>query len=93
MVVAPAGISLLPGRVRSALCGANGNFTLAGIAPGDYKVFAFEEIDVSSMSAPQYRQVFESMATAVTVHSNGHETADVKVISADQAAEALKKLR
>jgi len=93
VVIAAAGPSLRQDRIQSALTDANGNFTLTGIPPGGYQVFAFEQIDINSMAAPEYRQPFESMAASITVHANGHETVDVKVISADQVDEALKKLR
>jgi protocatechuate 3,4-dioxygenase beta subunit len=92
VVLAPAGQSLRH-RVRSAFTDANGNFTVTGLAPGDYKAFAFEAIDLSSIQAPEYRQPFESMGTSVTVHPNGRETVDMKVISAGQVVEALNKLR
>jgi uncharacterized surface anchored protein len=92
VVVAPAGHSLRH-RVRYAFTDANGNFTVTGLAPGDYKAFAFEAIDLASMQAPEYRRPFESMGTSVTVHPNGRETVDMKVISADQVAETVNKLR
>jgi hypothetical protein len=92
VVVAPAQ-SLRHDRVRSSYTDANGYFAVTGLAPGDYKVFAFEEIDMNSMEAAEYRQPFESLAASVTVHPSGHESVEVKMISADQAAEALKKLR
>jgi uncharacterized surface anchored protein len=71
----------------------NGSFTVTGVAPGDYKAFAFEDIDLAAMPSPEYRQPFESMGTSVTIHPNGHETVDLKVITAEQAAEAVNKLR
>ena len=92
VVVAPAGQSLRH-RVRSAFTDASGSFTVTGLAPGDYKAFAFEAIDLASMQAPEYRQPFESMGTSVTILSNGRETVDMKVISADQVAAAVNKLR
>lgn len=93
VVVAPAGQSVQRDQLHSALTDANGNFTIIGLVPGDYQAFAFEAIDLDSMHSPEYRQVFESMATSATIHPNGRETVEMNVISAEQAAEALKKLR
>jgi hypothetical protein len=45
----------------------NGNFTLHGLPPGDYKLFAWEEVETNAWMDRDYRQPFDSLSTSAKV--------------------------
>ncbi len=72
---------------------AEGSFTMPWLAPGDYKIFAFESSgDDTDRSDPDLLKLLEGHAAAVTVHANGHEQAAVTPISASEIEHAKEKL-
>jgi hypothetical protein len=46
---------------------ANGNFTLHGRPPGDYKIFAWEEVETNAWMDRDYRQPFDSLSASAKV--------------------------
>jgi hypothetical protein len=46
---------------------ASGNFTLHGLPPGDYKIFAWEEVETNAWMDRDYRQPFESLSASAKV--------------------------
>jgi hypothetical protein len=63
----------------------NGRFSLAPIAPGDYKVFAWESIAEFSWFDPDVLTRFESRSFTVHVTETSSEAINVRVIPADGA--------
>lgn len=59
---------------------STGEREYGGLAPGDYKVFAFDSIDGLEYSNPEVMAKYRSKATTVTITSNGSTTATVDVI-------------
>jgi hypothetical protein len=51
----------------------NGRYTLKGIDPGDYKLFAWEDIEPGAWDDPEYLKPFESRGQKVTIPENGRE--------------------
>jgi hypothetical protein len=51
----------------------NGRFTLQGIAPGEYKLYAWEDIDPGSYMDPEFLKPHESSARKVTIKANSLE--------------------
>jgi hypothetical protein len=49
---------------------ANGRFTFTGIAPGEYKVFAFEQLLDGAEQNPEFIARYETLGQSVTVTSN-----------------------
>jgi hypothetical protein len=69
----------------------NGKFDYHNIAPGDYKVFAWESVDYEMMQLPEFRKAFESRAASATIPPGGNASVQVKVIpAADMEAEKNK---
>jgi hypothetical protein len=58
----------------------NGNFTLHGLPPGDYKVFAWEEVDTNAWMDVDFRQPFENAGVAVKVDENTTPTVMLRLI-------------
>lgn len=65
-------------RDKSEITASDGSFTFKNLAPADYRLAGWSNID--SQIKPAFRKLYESQATAVTVHEGSHETAEVKVI-------------
>jgi hypothetical protein len=70
-----------------------GRFTAAGLAPGDYKVWAWELVEEELAGYAEFRKLLESKAVAVTVRAGEAQTVELKAITAAEVAEARGKLR
>ena len=58
----------------------NGNFTLHGLPPGDYKIFAWEEVETNAWMDRDYRQPFESLAASAKVDQSTTPTVTLRLI-------------
>ena len=58
-----------------------GKFHLRSVAPGEYKVFAWEDAPAGAPQDPEFRKPFEKQAVAVKMAPNGHETVELTAIS------------
>jgi hypothetical protein len=67
IVVVPQPVSKIAPRVMGI--GA-GSFTMTGLAPGEYLVFAFDRIDTLEYTNPDALQAYESQAAHVTLSAN-----------------------
>jgi len=81
---------LIPDRQRdridlykTAMSDANGLFTLRGVAPGDYHLFAWEAIDPYSYFDPEVLKQFESKGKPVHIAESAKENVDVRLIPAE----------
>jgi hypothetical protein len=63
---------------KSETTASDGSFTFKNLAPGDYRLAGWNNIE--TLPKPAFRKLYESQAVAVTVHEGSHETAEVKVI-------------
>jgi hypothetical protein len=69
---------------RTATTDQNGHFTMRGIQPGDYKIFAWESIEQFSYYDPEVLVQFEQKGKAVTIGESAKPTVEVKLIPATQ---------
>ncbi|HXR24999.1 MAG TPA: carboxypeptidase-like regulatory domain-containing protein, partial [Candidatus Binataceae bacterium] len=58
-----------------------GDFHFKGIAPGEYKLFAWEDVLGGQPQDPDFRKRFEKQASPLKVRSNGHEKVGLTAIS------------
>lgn len=65
---------------RTVTTDAMGNFTLTGIAPGEYKVFAWESIAATAYQNPAYMERYEARGKGVTLRDDAGETVQLEVI-------------
>jgi hypothetical protein len=63
-----------------------GKFHLRNVAPGEYKVFAWEDVPIGAPQDPDFRKPFEKQAAAVKMEPNGRETVELTAISVKAAA-------
>jgi hypothetical protein len=61
-----------------------GRFTIKGIAPGRYKLFAWEEVEEGAYQDPEFIKRFEGLGEAVVLRENSHESAQLKLIPAGE---------
>jgi hypothetical protein len=59
---------------------ANGNFTLHGLPPGEYKIFAWEEVETNAWMDRDYRQPFETQSASAKVDASTTPTVQLKLI-------------
>ena len=71
------------GRYKMTTTDQTGAFTIRGVPPGDYKLFAWEEIETMAWQDPEFIKPFEPKSKAVTVRERSRETVEVKVIPAE----------
>ncbi len=61
-----------------------GRFTIKGIAPGRYKLFAWEDVEEGAYQDPEFIKRFEALGEAVAIRENSHESAPLKLIPAGE---------
>jgi hypothetical protein len=57
-----------------------GNFDLRGIAPGDYKLFSWEEVEPDSWQDPEFLKPFEDKGQRITLQDEDRNTVKVTAI-------------
>ena len=67
---------------KSTTTDQNGHFTLQGLAPGDYKVFAWEKIEAGAYTSPEFLQPYENQGESVHLTEGSRNTAQVDLIPA-----------
>ena len=80
----------LVGGVRPALADQNGGFQFRGIAPGDYYLAAWEDLDAGFALSPDFLNRFTSEASAITLAEGGQESRDLKPVPADKVAAEMR---
>ena len=59
-----------------------GRFSMRGLRPGEYKLFAWEVLEEDEFFDPAYLKSYEDRGTAIHLEKNGHQSASLKVIPA-----------
>ena len=72
------------GLFRTTVTDQHGRFVLKGLAPGDYKLFSWAEIEAGAGQDPEFLKPYERFAQAVTVRENGRETAHLKLLPLEE---------
>jgi protocatechuate 3,4-dioxygenase beta subunit len=57
-----------------------GNFNLRGIAPGDYKLFSWVEVEWGAWQDPEFLRQFEDKGQGITLQDGDHHTVKVTAI-------------
>jgi len=76
----PASGSLRRDMNKLVTTDASGNFTLHGLPPGDYKIFAWEEVETNAWMDRDYRQPFESQSASAKVQESATPTVTLRLI-------------
>ncbi|MBI2688040.1 MAG: carboxypeptidase regulatory-like domain-containing protein [Acidobacteria bacterium] len=73
----------LSDRVRLVMADQNGQFTLKSITPGEYKLYAWEDVEPGSYSDPEFLKPHDGAAKKMTVKADGSEQVTVVQVSAE----------
>jgi len=68
---------------KAAFTDTQGHFKIKGIAPGDYKLFVWDQMDDGDYHDPEFLRPYENQGEAVTVRESGHENVQLKLIDTD----------
>lgn len=60
-----------------------GGFVIRGIAPGDYKLFAWEQIEMGAYQDPEFLKRYEEQGEALRVEENSRLGAQLKLIPSE----------
>ncbi len=58
----------------------NGHFTIRGIKPGSYKLFAWDQVEWGQYEDPDFLKPWEDRGEAITIHQNDKTTKDLKLL-------------
>jgi len=65
---------------RNATSDASGKIHWDGIIPGDYRIYAWEDIESGAWADPEFMHNFDGRGTSVHIDERGRATVNVKVI-------------
>ena len=77
---------------RSANTDGSGAFQFFNLAPGEYRVAAWEDVDPGLVQNPEFRSRFENAAAKVELQESTQATADTKLIGQDVVQAEIAKL-
>jgi hypothetical protein len=79
--------------VRTGYTNQNGSFRFGGLAPGDYYVAAWEEVEAGLVQNADFRTHFNGNATAISLQEGTHEIKDLTVIPREMIALEAAKIQ
>jgi len=83
VVLVPAGERRAnPSAFRSTFADQQGNFSIRAVLAGEYKVFAWEEVEPGAYMDPDFLKNFETRGEAVQVQKGSQNTVTTRVIPA-----------
>ena len=62
----------------------HGDFTLIGLTPGEYRLFAFETLEEGVYFDPAFLKPYEGSSESIHLEENAHKTLQLKVIPAGE---------
>ncbi|MGI8741725.1 MAG: carboxypeptidase regulatory-like domain-containing protein [Bryobacteraceae bacterium] len=68
---------------KTASTDQTGKFSIKGIVPGEYKLFAWEQVDFGAYQDPDFLKPYESKGESVSIKENAHESKQIKAIATD----------
>jgi hypothetical protein len=67
-------------RYKETTTDQNGEFTIAGVAPGEYKIYSWDQIETGAYQNAEYLKQYELKGRAIVAKQDGHETMSLKAI-------------
>ena len=67
-------------RYKTVDADQKGRFVIKGVAPGEYKIYAWEDIEEGAYQDPDFMKAHESEGKTVSIKERGHETVELKAI-------------
>jgi protocatechuate 3,4-dioxygenase beta subunit len=72
-------------QTRFAFSDEKGEFKFKSVAPAQYRIFAWEDVEVGRPQDPAFRKRFEKQSALVKMGPNGHEKIQVTAVTAEAA--------
>ena len=70
-------------RQQSVTAGGNGKFVFRGLAPGEYRLYAFQEAQLLGFVDPDLFSPYQSKSTKLTVRQGERKSADLTVLKTE----------
>ena len=80
VVLVPATARKRTTLYKSLVTGSDGKFRFQEIPPGDYKLFAWDDIETGAWENPEFMRPYEPRGRAIRVSENGKEAVQLNVI-------------
>ncbi len=84
--------AVMTGSVRTFNTDQNGAFKFAGLAPGEYYVAAWDDLDPGLAQSDDFLRRFDREVSLISVSESEHAKLDPKLIPPERLAEILKDL-
>jgi hypothetical protein len=62
-----------------------GRFTIKSVDPGEYKVFAWEDVETGAYMDPEFVKPVEGQGESVTIRESSRESLQLKLIPVETA--------
>ena len=70
---------------KTASTDQNGRFTVKGVRPGEYKIYAWEEVEQGAYMDPDFVKPHESAGEAVSIKDSAQATVQLKAVPAESS--------
>lgn len=70
---------------KTANTDQNGHFTINGVRPGDYRIYAWEDIEPGAFQDPDYIKPHESAGQSLSIKESDHGKVELTAIPAEKA--------
>ncbi len=81
VAIVPIGVrSSIPHYFKTAVADAGGRFRIDGVVPGEYRIFAFENVDPDQCYDVDFLNQYESKALRVKVESGSNQTISIDAV-------------
>ena len=92
VMLVPEDPSGMEGR-RSAFVDKTGRFSVTGLAPGRYRLYAVAAGGTGALlQNPRVLKALEGFGTEVNAEAGGHSTAQLQVVSGEELARAFQEV-
>ena len=65
---------------RTATADADGRIRMEGVPPGDYTLFAWEEVEEGAWQDPNFLSIYQPLGRAIRIGENGRENVELRLI-------------
>ena len=83
VVLVPSTAARQADQPRIATADQNGKFSLPSVPPGDYTVYAWDDVEMGAWADPEFLARFENKGKKITLKENESVTADTPLLTID----------
>ncbi len=67
-------------RYKETTTDQNGAFTIPGVAPGEYKIYSWDQIETGAYQNAEWLKRYEFKGRSIVAKQDGHETISLRAI-------------